>query len=232
MQKVKSIRDKYLFWHRQIALFSERLSDIHSSSVMLTNSDVHRNNLSTMPEIKYAAVGKAFNKDKLMKFGVVDTETTGLKANSGKIIQLSAIKYVDWEPVERWDTYLDPGNVKVDPGASKVNGLTNEMLTGKPTIKQVAHSFMDFIGDSAVIGYNLPFDLKFLYAEGIDLTETKRKFFDVLTLARKYYKGELDSFSLMDVASLNYIYYNAHNSLHDCLATGEVFERIVDGITG
>ena len=196
------------------------------------DSDIHRNNLSMMTEVKYASVGKAFNKDKVMKFVVVDTETTGLKASNGRIVQLSAVKYVDWEPVETWDTYIDPGKVKIGAEATKVNGITNEMLIGKPSIKQVSHSFVDFVGEAAVVGYNLQFDLKFLYAEGINLTEIKRKYYDVLALARKYYKGELYSFSLMDVASHNRIYFNAHNSLHDCLATGEIFELIVDGITG
>ncbi len=228
---VEGIKGRFVRWIKGVNLFSERLNSIPSASITLLDDGVIRNKLITMPEVKYTSVGKAFNKDKLTTFVVVDTETTGLKASNGRIIELSAVKYVDWEPIEKWTTFLDPGKVEIEAEATKVNGLTNDMLVGKPTIKEVAHSFKEFVGNCAVVGYNLPFDLKFLYAEGIDLIEGKRKFYDVLELARKYYKKELDSFGLIDVASYNGLFFNAHDSLHDCLATGDLFVRIVDEIT-
>ena len=232
VRSIKSIGAKYSKWYQGVCTFNERLNSIPSATVQLSDDHVLRNNMLLMPEIKYASVGKSFNKDALVRFVVVDTETTGLKASNGRIVQLSAIKYGDWEPVEIWSTYIDPGKVKIEADATKINGITNEMVAGKPTIKQVAHSFMDFVGDCSVVGYNLPFDLKFLYAEGIDLTNIKRKYFDVLALAKKCYKSDLDFFSLEDVAEYNRIYFIPHNSLHDCLATGDIFERIVDDITG
>ena len=131
--------------------------------------------------IKYSTITKSFNKDKLVNFIVVDTETTGLKASSGRIVQLSAVKYVDWEATEVWNSLIDP-KMDISKSASDINGITNELVSGKPTIKQVAKSFIEFVSGYDVIGYNLPFDLKFLYAEGIDLTQTKRKYYDVLAL--------------------------------------------------
>lgn len=232
VRSIKRIGEKYSMWYQGVCTFNERLNGIPSATIQLSDDHVLRNNMLLMPEIKYASVGKSFNKDALVRFVVIDTETTGLKASNGRIVQLSAIKYADWEPVGTWSTYIDPGKVKIEAEATKINGITNEMVAGKPTIKQVAHSFMDFVGDCSVVGYNLPFDLKFLYAEGIDLTNTKRKYFDVLALAKRCYKNDLDSFSLEDVAEYNRVYFIPHNSLHDCLATGVIFERIVDDITG
>lgn len=229
VKNVKEVRYKLVRWDTGITLFNEKHSSIPKYEITLNEPTVKRNKLIEMPEIKYAAVGKSFNKDKLVSFVVIDTETTGLKASSERIIQLSAVKYAEWEAVETWNSFINPKR-DVPEEATKINGITNEMLIDKPTIKEVHDSFLDFVGNSTVIGYNLPFDLKFLYAEGIDLTEQKRKYYDVLSIAKKVYKDNFTDFTLTDVANHNGIYFDAHNSLNDCFATAEVFEHLVDEI--
>lgn len=230
IRTVNSIKSRFVLWDKKIAEFNDEFSSVPSCEIQLSDEFVKRGKMIEIPEIKYATVGKAFNKDKLLKFVVIDTETTGLKASSERIIQLSAVKYVDWQPVEVWNTYIDPKR-EIPKEASSVNGITDDMVKGKPTIKQVAKSFVEFVGDWDVVGYNLPFDYKFLYAEGIDLTEQKRKYYDVLSLAKKVYKNDLYSFTLTDVAEYNKIFFDAHNSLNDCYATGLVFKIIIDEIT-
>lgn len=230
IQRVENIHNRFVLWDKKITEFESKYSSLPSHEISLSDEFVYRKKLSDMPEIKYSTITKSFNKDKLVNFIVVDTETTGLKASSGRIVQLSAVKYVDWEATEVWNSLIDP-KMDISKSASDINGITNELVSGKPTIKQVAKSFIEFVSGYDVIGYNLPFDLKFLYAEGIDLTQTKRKYYDVLALARKAYKNDLDEFKLIDVAQYNGVYFNPHNSLNDCLATGEVFEKIVNEIT-
>lgn len=211
--------------------FVSKYGNIPKHEIELSNEKLKRNPIGEMPEIKYTNITKLFNRDKLLSFVVLDTETTGLRASSGRIIQLSAVKYVEWEPVETWDTLINPKK-KIPADATAVNGITNEMVADKPTISEVSKSFIDFVGDSDIVGYNLPFDMKFLYAEGFDFSASKkRKFYDVLPLARKTYKEYLNTFKLVDVTDHLGIVYNAHNSLDDCCATGEVFIDIVDEIT-
>lgn len=213
--------------------FDKKYSGLQEYEITLSNEKVLRNLLLEMPEIKYANITKSFNKYKLNSFVVVDTETTGLKATSDRIVQLSAVRYVAWEPTEIFNCYINPKK-PIPSEASKIHGITGEMVADKPTIKQVAKSFMNFVGNSDVVGYNLPFDMGFLYAEGIDLITAykKRKYYDVLALARKVYKKDLDYFKLTDVALHQGVIYDAHNSLNDCFATGEVFCNLVDDITG
>ena len=230
VSSVKSMHDRFALWDRKINEFNLKYADIPCCEIQLSDEPVKRNKMLMIPDIKYASVGKTFNKGKLLKFVVVDVETTGLKASSERIIQLSAVKYVDWEAVEIWNTYIDPKR-EIPKEASDINGITDDMVKGKPTIKQVAKSFADFVDNWDVVGYNLPFDYRFLYAEGIDLTEKKRKYYDVYALAKKAYKDDLDEFTLIEVAKYNGIYFNAHNSLNDCFATAEVFEKVIDEIT-
>ena len=159
IHNVERVKNKFRKWILGLNSFSERLNRIPAATINLLDNGTNRKELVTMPDVKYASVGKAFNKDTLTRFVVVDTETTGLRASDGKIVQLSAVKYVDWEPVEKWDTLINPGNVEIEAEAARVNGLSNEMLVGKPTIEEVSQSFTEFVGDSPVVGYNLPFDL-------------------------------------------------------------------------
>lgn len=226
---VKGIQYKIKRVYDGIESFKAKYDGIPYAKIELSDEPVRRNNMINMPEIKYSPVGKSFNKERLVKFIVIDTETTGLKASNNRIIQLSAVKYVEFEPVEIWNTYIDPLR-EIPADASKVNGITDDMVKGKPTIKQVAKSFTEFVEKWDVVGYNLPFDMRFLYAEGIDLTETKRKYYDVLPLAKKAFKDNLEHFTLSDVASHCRVYFPAHNSLNDCFATAEVFEKVIDEI--
>lgn len=226
----EKLRYQFINYHDKIEQFNKRYADVPQCNIELSDINLKRNKMITIPEIKYTAVGKSFNKDKLLKFIVVDTETTGLKASSERIIQLSAVKYVEWQPVEVWNSYINPKR-SIPEEASAINGITDDMVADKPTIKEVAESFIQFVGDWDIVGYNLPFDFKFLFAEGIDLTEKKRKYYDVYSLAKKVYKKELDSFTLENVASYNRIYYDAHDSLNDCYATAEVFENVINDIT-
>lgn len=230
IRDVNKIKNSFVLWDKKITEFNNMFASVPSCEIQLSDEFIKRGKMIEIPEIKYASVGKAFNKDKLLKFIVIDTETTGLKASSERIIQLTAAKYVDWQPVEVWNTYIDPKR-EIPKEASDINGITDDMVKGKPTIKQVAKSFTEFVSDWDVVGYNLPFDYKFLYAEGIDLTEQKRKYYDVLSLAKKVYKTDLTSFTLSDVAEYNKIFFDAHNSLNDCYATGMVFKIIIDEIT-
>lgn len=187
--------------------------------------------LSDMPEVKYSTITKSFNANKLPSFVVIDAETNGLKVQGGRILELSAIRYEDFQPVAAWSSLINPGK-PIPSEASEINHISDAMVADAPRLEQVSGSFLDFIGSSAVVGYNLPFDLKFLFARGIDLFSQKRKYYDVLELARKVYKKDLDSFSLEDVAELCGVFRDdAHRSLSDCFATGTVFKNCVEDIT-
>lgn len=190
-----------------------------------------RGALSDMPEVKYSTITKSFNADKLPSFVVIDTETNGLKVQGGRILELSAIRYEDFQPVAAWSSLVNPGK-PIPPEVSEINHINDAMVADAPRLEQVADSFLEFVGSSAVVGYNLPFDLKFLFARGVNLFSQKRKYFDVLELARKAYKNDLDSFTLEDVSELCGIFRDdAHRSLSDCFATGAVFKNCIEDIT-
>lgn len=204
---------------------------IPRTKIELDESTVlHRLALSDMPIVSYTGIGTAFNRDRLPAFVVLSVETNGLKVQGGRILKLSAIRYEDYEPIAAFETLVNPGT-PIPPEATAVNGITDADVAGAPTLSQVATSFVSFLGSSAIIGYSLPFDLKFLFSRGIDIVSTKRRFYDMLPLVRKVYSSDLDSFNLDEVLENCHIYADKpHSGLTDCYLIEKVFEHALDDL--
>ena len=117
---------------------------------------------------------------------MVDTETTGLSASRDKIVELSAIRFEGFEPVEVFETLINPGK-EISLAAQAVNHITTEMVQDAPYIWEVMPSFNAFINGHSIVGHNLPFDLKFLLKAGLQLGE-KQRLFDTLDLAKRTIK--------------------------------------------
>lgn len=207
----------------------ERIEDI--SPTFNDECNLERHRLSEMPEIKIKNITKSFDMDaKLPAFIVIDTETTGLKPTSDRIIQICAMRYELFEPIEAFVTYINPGK-HIPEEASKVNGLHDEDVQDAPPLSAVADSLLDFIGTTPIVGYNIAFDLQFLFCSGIDLI-SKRIIYDAKALAKKVYKGDMDYYSLENVLAYNGVSIKEmHDAKIDCFSIGLVFKSMLEEIT-
>lgn len=197
-------------------------------SLDLTAEQPTRHSLENMPEWQYSNITKRTNVDKIRNFVVIDTETNGVKLQGGRIIELSAIRFEDFQPVMAWTSLINPGK-PIPEAATNVNHITDEMVADAPMISQVSQSFVDFVEDLPVVGYNLEFDINFLYSRGVDIMQEKRKYYDALELSRKAFQGGPVNFKLQTVASwIGIVASDAHRSLSDCYTTGLVFKACID----
>lgn len=117
---------------------------------------------------------------------VFDLETTGLKANEGdSIIEIGAVKMVDGKIVDRFDELINPGKL-LDPKISEITSITDDMLKGKPSEKDMVIKFMDWCGDYPLVAHNARFDLSFLEMAYLkyDLGRIKNTIIDTLGLSR------------------------------------------------
>ena len=95
-------------------------------------------------------------------YTVIDFETTGFNPKWEGILELGAIKYRDGKEVSRYQQLVLPSQ-PISMFITRLTGITNEMLIGKPTIDAVIGDFADFIGDDILIGHNVAgFDTVFL----------------------------------------------------------------------
>lgn len=159
---------------------------------------------------------------------VFDLETTGVSITGDAVIEISAVKVVNGQVADEFSSLVNPG-MPIPPEASCVNGITDSMVKGCPTFDVVLRSFMDFIGDSVLVGHNIHrFDMKFICRDAENLlgTAITNDFVDTLTLARVYLP-DLPSHALSELA----FHYGisaagAHRALNDCRMNQQVFERL------
>ena len=98
-----------------------------------------------------------------LTYVVFDTETTGLAPDRDAIVQIGAVRAVNRRLVdgETFETFVDPGR-PIPPVASRVHGITDEMVAGAPDIRAATRAFHDFAHDAVLVAHNAPFDLGFL----------------------------------------------------------------------
>lgn len=164
-----------------------------------------------------------FPKDYVM----VDIETTGLKPNNDEILELSAIRMRNHQMVQTFSTLVQP-NRPISGFITNLTGITNNMVMTAPRIDQAMPAFLDFIQDDIILGYNVNFDLSFIYDTSVALYNypVKNDYLDVLTIARKLVR-ETANHKLGTMAQFYSIsYQGAHRGLTDCYITVEVYNQL------
>ena len=171
-----------------------------------------------------------------------DIESTGLNIPNDSIIELSFVKVFPdgkeevktWK-IKPWD-YEKQCQRPIDPSASKVNGITDDMLVDCPTFYEVADEVADWLKDSDLAGFNsTKFDIPMLAEE-----------FERVELAGKKLNVDLHSPKMVDVQNIYhtmeprnlkaaYRFYcggedfdNAHTAEADTLATYAVLKGQLD----
>lgn len=171
-----------------------------------------------------------------------DIESTGLNIPTDGIIELSFVKiFPDGEErvktwkIKPWD-YMARKQIPINPEASKVNGVTDDMLVDCPTFYEVADEVASWITNSDLAGFNsAKFDLPMLAEE-----------FERAARAGKDLKVNLHEPLMVDVQNIfhameprnlraAYRFYcggedfdNAHTAEADTMATYEVLKAQLD----
>ena len=206
-------------------LFNKTLNAMYNIPPNINKESIYKKKLlKDMPPYKFSQITTKTSKNTFKDFIVIDVETTGLSSKQDDIVEISAIKFKNYTPMEYMTTLIKPKK-GISEEATKINNITNEMVMNCPYIEEVIDSFSEFIKGYNIIGYNLEFDLKFLYVNNLDLFTENRKFYDVLELARKVIKPEyIKNYKLTTVCDyVDLQRDDAHRALSDALATGILF---------
>ncbi len=162
---------------------------------------------------------------------VVDIETNGLSADSSEIIEISAIRYTSGVKVDSFSTLIKPSR-NIDRFITNLTGITDSMVADAPQIEEVIWAFYSYVGNDILVGYNVNFDVNFLYDNlmkcyGTPLTNS---FIDVLRIARRVLPY-LPNHKQTTVAS----YYgisiaSAHRAEADCEICNACYRCLQDDI--
>ncbi len=198
---------------------------------------------TTSLSISYSDITAA-SADSLGDFVVVDVETTGLKAMHDEIIEISAIRFRNWKPTDEFSSLCKPSS-PIPLSASRISGITDDMVAEYPPFSALAGKLINFIGNDDIVGQNLSFDLSFIIRGGADVRlHPERKYYDTLSIARRTLIKPDPEWPLpQSVAPEDFIqnyrlctlcnHYGislegAHRAANDAVATGYLFKCLVE----
>lgn len=163
---------------------------------------------------------------------VLDTETTGRNAED-RIIELGMVSFAYdrttghvYGAIDRFNELEDP-QMPIDPAASRVNNITDEMVAGKRIVDSAVQAFLgkaDFI-----VAHNAGFDRP--------KCEARFKFMENFSWACSQYQVDWASIGITS-AKLEFIaycqgfFYDGHRADADCLALLNTLGRemgVLDG---
>ncbi|MCM1321656.1 MAG: 3'-5' exonuclease [Bacteroides sp.] len=169
-----------------------------------------------------------------MEFTAVDTETTGLHLKKDRIIEIGAVRFNKDGIISRFGTLVQPPR-SVSPNASKVNGITDDMLLSAPAAEDVLPAFMNFTRGSKFAAHNAGFDISFLNKEltlcGMEqLKPPAVPAADTLFMARKLFPG-LEKYTQAKLAEHFLIpVHHAHRAEDDARVCMEIFLKIIAAV--
>lgn len=184
------------------------------------------NQKGTTKKVARAYKGRSLNY-MLDDYVLVDIETTGLSPQRDDIIEIGAIKVKGNRIVERFHSLLSI-NRMVPPFITELTGITTEALRqeGRPP-QMVLQEFLEFTGDSVLVGHNVNFDINFLYDKCEKyLHETlPNDFIDTMKLAKRVVRTP--NYKLGTLADYFQVGYDgAHRSMNDVEITFAVYNHI------
>lgn len=167
-----------------------------------------------------------------MQFVAFDFETTGFLPGVDQIIEIGAVRFKNGQPDATFVTLVDPRR-PIPEGASRVNGITDEMVAGKPQIEALLESFADFCGDDILVAHNAPFDYQFLLSD-IKKYESSAPggvVLDTCAMARKIFPGLLNYKLGTLIQHLNIPSTGFHRAGEDAGYCGQLFVQMLQKIT-
>lgn len=168
-----------------------------------------------------------------MRFIAFDLETTGTLPGVDRIVEIGAVRFVGGKVEAVYSTLVDP-KTSMPEAASRVNGITDDMLEGKPVIESLLPSFAEFCGDDVIVAHNAAFDTQFLTAD-VKKYEAKAPtgvILDTYSMAKKILPG-LANYKLgtlvqhMDIPAGGF-----HRAEEDASYCGQLFIKMIEKMTG
>lgn len=165
-------------------------------------------------------------------FAVIDVETTGLSANSHRILEIAIVRTDPGGRVlDEWVCRFDPeGPV----GATHIHGIRDADVKGAPRFVQVLPEISARLAGAAIAGHNVTFDLAFLRTEYARAGWALPHLPAACTLDHsRHHLPHLNRRRLVDCCdAVGISLHRAHSALDDARATARLLASYLDPTFG
>jgi len=165
---------------------------------------------------------RRLRKPESLRFCVIDFETNGLWGADTEVIEFAAVKVANGELLTNVSALCAPSK-PLSPFITRLTGIRDGMVIGKPRFEQYLDSLLEYIGDDIVVAHNAPFDIGILLdycaLAGIDFCPTA---LCTLTSARRVFP-DFPNHKLATLAELFSLNDGRnHRALSDTMATARL----------
>jgi len=161
-------------------------------------------------------------------FICIDCESTGLDPKQDSIIEVAVAKFDLKTLHDSYETLIDPECV-IPETSIAIHHITQDMIFGKPVIKDVLQDLLKFIGRGIIVGHGVGFDIDLIATaaekHSVHCTIRQNRILDTLRMARHY--GDSPTNSLEQLRKhFNIQLEGAHRAMNDVTVNIEVFRYL------
>lgn len=159
----------------------------------------------------------------------VDVETTGFRRKDQEILSVAIIAG-DGEVLV--DSLVKPDVHKRWTRTEYIHHITLDDVADAPLLSELKDSIEEALNERVIVGWNVGFDLRFLYACGVDVVDDSSRRVDLMTAycdwrrsrdrAYKKHKEKLEN----AVKHLNIDGHKAHNAMNDAAVLLDIWRAI------
>jgi len=154
----------------------------------------------------------------------IDIETTGLDEDRESILEIGAVKFKGHRIEDEFSTLLNP-NRHIPDFITGLTGIDDAMVRQAPRLRDISQELETFVGDSALLGHNVKFDIGFLRKAGLFKYHSTLDTYELASVlmpsASRYNLGSLGK-------QLGIMLPATHRALDDARVTQAAYVRLLD----
>ena len=158
---------------------------------------------------------------------VLDVETTGLDYTKERMIEFAAVKLVNGEVDDVFETLINPQQ-HIRKASMAVHHITEEMVADAPTEKEIIPKILKFVGKHPIVAHNAIFDFNFLNEASIRVKkkELQNQRIDTQFLFKEVFP-DLESHGLAALLEkLNIEYDTQHRAMADAMNLAKAYPQL------
>lgn len=160
---------------------------------------------------------------------VIDIETTGLNADSDRMIEVAAVRIRNGQKVEEFQRLIRY-TAPLPEVIRNLTGINSEMLeNGAVDESEALKELLDFIGMDVIIGHNVAFDIEFVQNACRRMGVVRPDFcaIDTVQLSRERLRGSVANFRLETlVCHLGLAEKQVHRALPDSRLVAQLYAKL------